>query len=168
MGTRWKSTNEARRHLGYSVNDDIGGIAQMNGAVLALKTVVDQIKRTKAYRNLQPEMRDLKPDKARLEAMQVTAILGTTKGSAMAIWTYSPTFKRVKVDICVGDDCMDQGPYAEKQLLRYLATKGGELGATTLWCRTRRSESGRIIAPVYFEEMGLVKIPYEQQEQEDW
>merc|ERR1712151_405551 len=67
-----------------------------------------------------------------------------------------------------GDDCMDQGPYAEEILLRYLAKKGAERGAASLWCRTRRTESGRVFAPKYFKKLGFTPVPYELQEEEEW
>lgn len=166
--TRWKEANEARRHLGYNVNDEIEDVAAMNGAVLALRNLVEQIKRTAKYQKLTPEEQALMTDRARIEALECTGLLGTEKGSSCALYTFSEATKRIKVDLCLGDDCMDQGPYAEEILLRYLAKRGAERGATSLWCRTRRTESGRVFAPKYFKKLGFTPVPYELQEEEEW
>lgn len=167
LGSRWKDSNEARRHLGYSVNDSIDDIANMNGSVLALKCLVEQLKRLAKFRKARPGEKE-PSDASRLRALRMTGVLGTTKGSAIAMWLYNPASKRASVDIVIGDDCMDQGPVAEEALLRLIALRAAELGAGTLWCRTRRSESGRILVPKYMLKLGFTEVPMDQQEEEEW
>lgn len=169
LAARWKGSNEARRHLGYNVNDEIEDVANMNGSVLALRCLVEQLKRLARFRKQQQDDDQPEPSDAnRLRALRITGILGTDKGSAMAMWFHVPARKRICIDLCIGDDCMDQGPKAEEMLLRCLAGKAAELGAESMWCRTRRTESGKIFAPKYFERLGFTAVPYEQQEEEEW
>uniref|UniRef100_A0A7S2QDM3 Uncharacterized protein n=1 Tax=Zooxanthella nutricula TaxID=1333877 RepID=A0A7S2QDM3_9DINO len=84
------------------------------------------------------------------------------------MWSYSEASKRLKVDICLGDDARNQGLPAEEKLLRYLMTRAGELGATHLWCRTRRTESGKVYAPDYMPRLGFESVPAEEQDREEW
>lgn len=167
LATRWKGSNEARRHLGYNVNDEIEDVANMNGSVLALRCLVEQIKRVVRFRKKLPNQPE-PSDADRLRALRVTGILGTDQGSAIALWFLSPSGKRLCVDLCIGDDCMDRGPHAEEMLLRLLVKKAGELGAEKLWCRTRRTESGKVFVPKYMPRMGFTPVPIEQQEEEEW
>jgi len=167
LGTRWKQSNEARRHLGYNVNDNIEDIANMNGSVLALKCLVDQLKRLAKFRKARPGEKE-PSDANRLRELRMTGLLGTKKGSAIAMWLYNPASKRASIDIVIGDDCMDQGPRAEEMLLRFLALKASNLGADTLWCRTRRTESGRIFIPKCLSNLGFTAVPYDEQEEEEW
>lgn len=167
LASRWKGSNEARRHLGYNVNDEIEDIANMNGSVLALRCLVEQLKRGARFRK-QPHGQPEPSDANRLRNLRINGLLGTTKGSAMAMWMYSAEKRRVLIDICIGDDCMDQGPYAEETLIRHLATKGAQLGAVSIWCRTRRTESGRVFVPKYYPKLGFTAVPYDLQEEEEW
>lgn len=167
LASRWKAANEARRHLGYNVNDSLQDVANLNGTVLAFREMVAQLKRLSRFRKLKDDD-DRPSDAARLEVMRVTGILGTVDGSAIAIWSYAPARKRALIDLCIGDDCMDRGTYAEEKLIRVLSKEAKELGADTLWLRTRRTESGLVFVPKYFPKLGFTAVPKNEQEDEDW
>eukprot|EP00930_Biecheleria_cincta_P020997 TRINITY_DN15649_c0_g1_i1.p1 TRINITY_DN15649_c0_g1~~TRINITY_DN15649_c0_g1_i1.p1 ORF type:complete len:535 (+),score=117.76 TRINITY_DN15649_c0_g1_i1:134-1738(+) len=167
LAARWKELNEARRHLGYNINDTIDDVAELNGVVLAMRCFVEQLKRVGMFRKATAD--DPVPkDSARLRALQCTGILGTHEGSAMALWLHNPAKKRVQSDICVGDDAMNKGSHAEEMLIRFLAGKAGELGAEKLWVRTRRSESAKVITPFSMQRLGFREIPADEQESEEW
>eukprot|EP00931_Biecheleriopsis_adriatica_P039153 TRINITY_DN22402_c0_g1_i1.p1 TRINITY_DN22402_c0_g1~~TRINITY_DN22402_c0_g1_i1.p1 ORF type:complete len:474 (-),score=97.52 TRINITY_DN22402_c0_g1_i1:82-1503(-) len=167
LSARWKQSNEARRHLGYNVNDRIEDIANLNATVIAFRSMVEQLKRLSRFRKATDE--DEKPsDAARLRDMQCTGILGTTRGSAAALWLHYPEKKRLAIDLCLGDDCMDQGPYAEEVLLRILISKGMELGCEKVWCRTRRTESGKVQVCEPLKHLGFTAVPLDEQEEEEW
>lgn len=167
LAARWKQLNEARRHLGYNVNDTIDDVAELNGVVIAMRCLIEQLKRVAMFRRATDD--DPVPkDAARLKGMQCTGILGTHEGSAMALWLHNPAKKRVQSDICVGDDAMNKGSHAEEMLIRHLAGKAGELGAEKLWVRTRRSESAKVIAPFSMQRLGFREIPEDEQELEEW
>jgi len=167
LAARWKGSNEARRHLGYNVRDEIEDVANMNASVLALRATTTQLTRLGNFRKMPEDERSLS-DSARLRAMRVDGILGTTGGSALALWFYSPAKKRAYIDVCVGDDCMEQGPHAEEVVMKFIFREAGELGAETVWCRTRRTESGRVLVPTYFKKFGFSKLPPEAMEEEMW
>merc|ERR1712151_957877 len=99
----------------------------MNAAVLTLRAVVTQMKRLALFRKqIQTEgveEDELPSDASRLEALQVDGLLGTAKGSALAMWYYVPASKTAKIDIVIGDDVADQGPYAEEIMVRQVARK---------------------------------------------
>jgi len=167
LANRWKTANEARRHLGYSVNTTLNDVANMNGTVLGFKAMVEQFKRTSKFRRRKPE--DPVPsDAERLKNLKCSSLLGTTKGSAMAIWCYNSRKHKLLVDVCLGDDCMDQGLYAEEVLLRKLISTAADLGATKLWCRSRRTESGKVFLPPPMRSLGFTAVPVEEQEEEEW
>jgi hypothetical protein len=163
LSSRWKMLNEGRRHLGYGINDSIEDIAYLNGCVIALKAITDQLKRLVKFRKLKPNM-PAPSDAGRLRELRLDGILGTTRGSAMAMWLYNGNSKRAYVDIVIGDDGMDQGPKAEEAMLRVVAGKASELGAETLWCRSRQTESGREFVPEYMKKWGFEPIPEEEQD----
>ena len=167
LANRWKVGNEARRHLGYSVNTTLNDVANMNGTVLGFKSMVEQFKRTSKFRRRKPEDR-LPSDAERIKNLKITSLLGTKKGSAMALWCYNSRTQKLLVDLCLGDDCMDQGLYAEEVLLRRLISKASELGATKLWCRSRRTESGKVFLPPPMRSLGFTAVPVEEQEEEEW
>lgn len=167
LASRWKLASEARRHLGYSVNDEITDVANMNGTVLALRCMVEQLKRLKRFRVATMED-ELPSDAYRLKELRITGLLGTEKGSAIAIWFYSDQKKRAFIDLCIGDDCMDQGTLAEEMMLKQLAIQTEELGGTEMWCRTRRTESGKVFVPKYFPKLGFEAVPLDQQQEEEW
>ncbi|CAJ1351983.1 unnamed protein product [Effrenium voratum] len=167
LAQRWKSANEGRRHLGYGVNTTINDVANMNGTVLGFKALVEQLKRTSKFRRRKEE--DAMPsDAERLLALQCTSLLGTAKGSAIALWFHVPERKKLLVDLCLGDDCMDQGLYAEEMLLRLLMSKAKANGAEALWCRSRRTESGKVFLPPSMRSLGFTAVPIEEQEEEEW
>lgn len=167
LANRWKQANEARRHLGYSVNTTLNDVANMNGTVLGFKAMVEQFKRTSKFRRRKPE--DPMPsDAERLKSLKITSLLGTKKGSAMALWCYNSRNQKLLVDLCLGDDCMDQGLYAEEVLLRKLISTAVDLGATKLWCRSRRTESGKVFLPPPMRSLGFTAVPVEEQEEEEW
>jgi len=167
IGQRWKAHGEARRHLGYNVNDDITDVANMNGSVLALRCFVDQLRRVQKLRRQAPE-EELPSDANRLQRIRVSAILGTDEGSAIAMWMLLEEKKRLIIDICVGDDAMGVGPHAEEILIRHLAVKGAELGAQEIWCRTRRTESGKVYAPAALVNLSFKAVPTAEQDEEEW
>jgi len=167
--SRWRNTNESRRSLGYNVNDSLEDVARLNSTVLALKSMDEQLKRAQRYRQREPDCEEPEPsDAVRLKAIRSTALLGTQYGSALAMWVYNPLNKRASIDICVGDDSMDQGPYAEEMLLRYLFKVCKEIGAEKVWCRTRRTESGKVLVPKYFPKLGFTAVPVGEQDDEVW
>jgi hypothetical protein len=167
LSSRWKLNNEARRHLGYSVNDEIDDIAYLNGCVLALRCLVEQLKRLASWQK-GSYAGDEPSDAARLQALQGTGIRGTDRGSAMAMWLYNAKSKIAAVDLCIGDMGTEMGPIAEETLLRVIASKAAEMGAEALWCRTRRTESGLVFVPKYMKSMGFELVPAELQEEQDW
>lgn len=171
LSGRWKNANEARRHLGYTNRDLIEDVSNMNGSVLALRELAKELERVtrfrKLLRNSAPED-ELPSDSARLRGMRIHSVVGTENGSAMAMWQYKEDTKKALIDVCIGDDCMDRGPYAEEVLLRYIMREAGSLGAEKIWLRTRRSESGKVLEPAYFAKFGFHKIPIDLQENEDW
>jgi len=73
----------------------------------------------------------------------VTGLVSTT-GSALAIWTKEK--ENLDVQICLGHDCLDQGPIAEERLLRLLAGRAAEM-QLPLRCRGRFTEKGKLIIP---------------------
>ena len=167
LATRWKVVNEGRRALGYGVNTSINDVAYMNGVVLGYKALVNQIKRISRFRRRKEE--DQVPSDAdRLQKLQCTSLLGTAKGSGIALWFYNESRKKLMIDLCLGDDCIDQGPYAEEMVLRYLVSKGEKLGAETIWCRSRRTESGKVFLPQPMRNLGFSAVPIEEQEEEEW
>lgn len=167
FASRWKGSNEARRHLGYNVNDEIEDVANLNSVVLAYRTLVDEIKRLARLKKRTPDEK-LPVDIARLNLLEISCFIGTKLGSSMAMWFYNEKSKRAVVDLCLGDDCMDHGMYSEEMMLRYIAREGAKRGATKLWVRTRRTESGRIWAAPYFPKLGLHAVPNEKQDEEAW
>merc|ERR1719356_467538 len=166
LSSRWKMLNEGRRHLGYGINDSLEDIAYLNGCVIALKAITDQLKRLVKYRKAKPN-RPVPSDAARLKRLRLDGILGTKRGSAMAMWLYNENSKRAYVDIVIGDDGMDRGPEAEEMMLRVVAGKAAELGAETLWCRSRQTESGREFIPEYMKKLGFEPIPEDEQENDE-
>lgn len=167
LANRWKTANEARRHLGYGVNTTINDVANMNGTVLGFKALVEQLKRTSKFRRRKDD--DPMPSDAdRLQKLQCTSLLGTDKGSAISLWFYNSKRKKLMIDLCLGDDCMDQGLYAEEILLRCLISQGHEMGAETVWCRSRRTESGKVFLPPSMRNLGFTAVPIEEQEEEEW
>mmetsp|Transcript_60688 Transcript_60688/g.113404 ORF Transcript_60688/g.113404 Transcript_60688/m.113404 type:complete len:453 (+) Transcript_60688:45-1403(+) len=167
LASRWKAANEARRHLGYGVNTTLSDVANMNGTVLGFKAMVEQFKRTSKFRR-RKDSDPIPSDAERLDKLKVTALLGTKKGSAMSLWCYNNQNQKLLVDLCLGDDCMDQGLYAEEVLLKRLMSIGSDLGATTMWCRSRRTESGKVFLPPPMRSLGFTAVPIEEQEQEEW
>ncbi|CAK0866982.1 unnamed protein product [Prorocentrum cordatum] len=167
LSSRWKMLNEGRRHLGYGINDSLEDIAFLNGCVIALKAITDQLKRLVKFRKRKPNMPE-PSDAARLRELRVDGILGTQRGSAMAMWLYNESSKRAYVDIVIGDDGMDKGPEAEETMLRVVAGKAAELGAEVLWCRSRQTESGMEFVPKYMKTLGFKPIPEDEQEDEEW
>lgn len=167
LANRWKTANESRRHLGYGVNTTINDVANMNGTVLGFKALVEQLKRTSKFRRRKDD--DPMPSDAdRLQKLQCTSLLGTAKGSSISLWSYNSKRKKLMIDLCLGDDCMDQGLYAEEMLLRYLILHAHELGAETVWCRSRRTESGKVFLPPSMRNLGFTAVPIEEQEEEEW
>lgn len=167
LANRWKVANEGRRALGYGVNTTINDVANMNGTVLGFKAMVDQLKRISKFRRRKDED-PIPSDAERLQKLQCTSLLGTDKGSAMALWSFNGKKNKLMIDLCLGDDCMDQGPYAEEILLRYLVSEGDKLGAETIWCRSRRTESGKVFLPPPMRNVGFTAVPIEEQEEEEW
>ena len=167
LASRWKNGNEARRHLGYTVNSTIEEVANMNGTVLGFKALVEQLKRVSKFRR-RKEGDPMPSDAQRLQELQCTSLLGTDKGSAIALWSYSSARKKLIVDLCLGDDCMDQGLYAEEMMLRFLLSEAKKLGGDTLWCRSRRTESGKVFLPPSMRNVGFSAVPVEEQEEEEW
>ncbi|CAE7200025.1 unnamed protein product [Symbiodinium natans] len=72
----------------------------------------------------------------------VTGLVGTN-GSALAIWTLEES---LNIQICLGHDCLDQGPLAEERLLRLLAGRA-RAKAVPLRCRARFTEKGKLLVP---------------------
>ena len=167
LANRWKGANESRRHLGYGVNTTINDVANMNGTVLGFKALVEQLKRTSKFRR-RKEDDPIPSDADRLAKLQCTSLLGTDKGSAISLWLYNSKRKKLMVDLCLGDDCMDQGLYAEEMMLRYLISEASSLGAETVWCRSRRTESGKVFLPPSMRNLGFTAVPIEEQEEEEW
>ena len=167
LANRWKLANEARRHLGYSVNTTLNDVANMNGTVLGFKSMVEQFKRTSKFRRRKPED-PLPSDAERLKNLKCTSFLGTKKGSAMALWCYNSRTQKLLIDLCLGDDCMDQGQTAEEVLLRRLVSIASERGAKKVWCRSRRTESGKVFLPPCMRNLGFTAVPVEEQEEEEW
>ena len=167
LATRWKNANEARRHLGYTVNSTIEEVANMNGTVLGFKALVEQLKRISKFRR-RKEGDPMPSDAERLQQLQCTSLLGTDKGSAIALWSYSSARKKLIIDVCLGDDCMDQGLYAEEMMLRFLLSEARRLGGDSVWCRSRRTESGKVFLPPSMRNVGFKAVPVEEQEEEEW
>jgi len=72
----------------------------------------------------------------------VTGLVGTS-GSALAIWTKGSS---LDIQICLGHDCLDQGPVAEERLLRLLAGRARAC-SLQLRCRGRFTEKGKLLVP---------------------
>mmetsp|Transcript_67495 Transcript_67495/g.217957 ORF Transcript_67495/g.217957 Transcript_67495/m.217957 type:complete len:333 (-) Transcript_67495:102-1100(-) len=101
------------------------------------------------------------PDGASLlGSMHVDAIVGMDRGSALAIWGLGPGGV-ARVEFCVGHDCLEFGPHAEEVLLRLVAGRAAGLGARSLLCRVRFTESGRFFVPAAFRGLGLQPVARE-------
>jgi len=168
LSSRWKLNTEARRQLGYSVNDSLETVSNINGTVLALRAIVDQLKVCQRFRKLKPEDQLKAKDAGRLKAMQCTGFLGTKKGSAIAIWSFNQVSKLLKIDVAVGDDVNMMGPYAEEMLVRYLAREAANQGAEKVWLRTRRTESGKIYIVPWIRKLQFKEVPADLQQEEEW
>mmetsp|Transcript_18159 Transcript_18159/g.31869 ORF Transcript_18159/g.31869 Transcript_18159/m.31869 type:complete len:543 (-) Transcript_18159:36-1664(-) len=167
LAARWKIGNEERRHLGYNVNDAIEDVANMNGVVLAYRCLTEQLKRCGLYRRRE-EDDPIPSDADRLENLCCTGLLGKDRGSAIALWLPRPDKDRLQVDLCLGDDCMNHGSYAEGILIRRLCKEARDLGLSKIWLRTRRTESGKIFVPPAMGELNFKRVPAEEQEKEVW
>jgi len=163
LASRWKVVTEERRHLGYSPTDSLEDVTNINSACNALKTLTTELRRFIGHRNRRDD--DTLPhDHRRLDALTVTTFLGSDAGSAMAMWTWNKARARINVDLLVGDNVTRSGLVAEEMLLRFLFKKAKELEATKVWCRSKRSESGRVVTPRYFSKYGFERVPEELQQ----
>jgi len=170
LASRWKESNEERRHLGYNLNDQIEDVANMNSVVLGYRALVEQLKRTQLWlrRDEREEHISEPSDAHRLNLLRCSGLLGQTRGSAIALWWPRSDKDRAQVDVCLGDDCMNHGTYAEEMMLRHLCKEVRALGLSKLWVRTRRTESGKIWVPPSLEKLGFKKVPEEEMEKEVW
>jgi len=78
----------------------------------------------------------------------VTALMGSTQGSALSVWNLDPVTNAARIHFCLGHDCLEAGPVAEQRMLRLIAGLAKEKGAEQLRCRVRFTEQGYVLPPV--------------------
>lgn len=98
-----------------------------------------------------------------MEAVHLDALVGREEGSALAAWALDPGADAARVEFCVGHDCMGAGPRAEEVLLRLVAAKAAERGATRLRCRVRFTEDGRFFVPGSLRQLGMQPLAAEEE-----
>eukprot|EP00930_Biecheleria_cincta_P062375 TRINITY_DN4784_c1_g1_i1.p1 TRINITY_DN4784_c1_g1~~TRINITY_DN4784_c1_g1_i1.p1 ORF type:complete len:448 (-),score=94.56 TRINITY_DN4784_c1_g1_i1:43-1353(-) len=77
----------------------------------------------------------------------VTALMGSTQGSALSVWNLDSVTNTARIHFCLGHDCLQAGPVAEQALLRLIAGIAKEKGAEQLRCRVRFTEQGYVLPP---------------------
>eukprot|EP00435_Cladocopium_sp_Y103_P040263 s2690_g10.t3 len=106
-------------------------------------------------------------------AARTTHVTGlvSSAGSALAVWcwedgdTAEDGEGKAEVQLCLGHDCLDEGPLVEERLLRLVAGRAAALGATSLRCRARFTEKGKLLVPC--KSLGFTLAPGESQFTED-
>jgi len=88
--------------------------------------------------------------------LHVDAIIGSEKGSALAIWTMEED--TIRVEFIMGHDCLEFGLVAEEKLLRLIAGRGAQMGAKSLRCRARFTQDGMLFIPS-LENLGFQRAP---------
>ncbi|CAE8611890.1 unnamed protein product [Polarella glacialis] len=92
------------------------------------------------------------------KGMHVSALMGSTRGSALGIWSVDAAKGTATVEMCMGHDCLEQGPAAEEMLIRLIGGEASALGATKIQCRGRLTEGGLLLAPPCVGSLGLTRV----------
>mmetsp|Transcript_80379 Transcript_80379/g.213005 ORF Transcript_80379/g.213005 Transcript_80379/m.213005 type:complete len:394 (+) Transcript_80379:3-1184(+) len=93
-------------------------------------------------------------------AVRVTALIGNQKGAGLAVWALEPGSRSARLDLCLGEDCLAEGPDVEVALLRVVASEARKQGADQLLRgRARQTEEGKLFPPASFKRLGLTAVP---------
>jgi hypothetical protein len=176
---RWQTTNSQR-----SAGFDRKGKAKLSSAQAAIPALNRNVQGVNMFRNWLSSQEGAKPTPGAFERfveekeadefaarelramlfgedgdearkLNITAIVGTQKGSAVALWDVDPVWKDARIDFLIGEDCLNDGPFAEETLLQLVASKAREQGAERLLSKARFTVEGKLFAPVCFRELGL-------------
>lgn len=102
-------------------------------------------------------------------AERLTHVTGlvSSAGSALAVWCWDAADGdgKAEVQLCLGHDCLDEGPLVEERLLRLVAGRAAALGASSLRCRARFTEKGKLLVPC--KSLGFTLAAGESQFTED-
>ncbi|CAK0911901.1 unnamed protein product, partial [Prorocentrum cordatum] len=182
LSNRW-NMNNARRSAGF----DRKGIAALSSArvvVPALNRIFNGLGAWRTWRSEAPDRADTREsfdefaaekgadedtaaelrailfgDDQATAALRITALVGTQRGAALALWALEPDSSSVRLDFCVGEDCLAEGPEVEMLLMRLVASEAREQGAKRLRCRARQTEEGKLFPPKSFKTLGLTATP---------
>ncbi|CAK0908397.1 unnamed protein product [Prorocentrum cordatum] len=85
-------------------------------------------------------------------AVRVTALIGNQKGAGLAVWALEPGSRSARLDLCLGEDCLAEGPDVEVALLRVVASEARKQGADQLL--RGRARGGEAVPSGVLQEVG--------------